>query len=68
MLDSPLLDPKGTMALVLNILDYIITIIFSLESFIKILAYGFLFNGDKSFLRNIWNIFDFTIVICSVNF
>lgn len=38
------------------------TTIFGLEIIIKIIAYGFLFNGPKSFMRDVWSILDFTIV------
>lgn len=67
-LDSPLLDPKSKLAFALYILDFIITIIFMLESILKIIAYGIIANGEKSYFRNFWNLFDFIIVICSVNF
>jgi len=33
---------------------------------IKILAYGFVFNGPESYLRNYWNIIDFVIVSFSL--
>ena len=38
------------------------TTIFTLEIIIKIIAYGFLFNGPKSFMRQLWNLLDFFIV------
>ncbi len=31
----------------------------------KIVAHGFLANGSRSYLRNIWNILDFTILVFS---
>ena len=43
------------------------TIIFALESLMKVLTYGFLFNGEKSYLRNGWNIMDYLIVCFSVS-
>lgn len=45
--------------------DFFTTIAFSIEATMKIIAHGFLFNGDYSYLRNPWNILDFTIVSCS---
>ncbi|XP_061544272.1 dihydropyridine-sensitive L-type skeletal muscle calcium channel subunit alpha-1-like isoform X4 [Phycodurus eques] len=42
-------------------LEYIFLIIFSVECFLKIIAYGFLFHAD-AYLRNCWNILDFVCV------
>ncbi|TRY91912.1 hypothetical protein DNTS_029630 [Danionella cerebrum] len=45
----------------LESLEYIFLIIFTMECFLKIVAYGFLFHAD-AYLRNCWNILDFVIV------
>ncbi|KAF5901497.1 dihydropyridine-sensitive L-type skeletal muscle calcium channel subunit alpha-1-like, partial [Clarias magur] len=45
----------------LESLEYIFLIIFSLECFMKIIAYGLLFH-EGAYLRNCWNILDFVIV------
>ncbi|KAM8913692.1 dihydropyridine-sensitive L-type skeletal muscle calcium channel subunit alpha-1-like isoform 3-T3 [Spinachia spinachia] len=45
----------------LESLEYIFLIIFSIECFLKIVAYGFLFHTD-AYLRNCWNILDFVCV------
>lgn len=66
MLDSPLMNPKGKFFYSLTIIDIIITSIFTLESLIKIMAYGIIMNGNESYFRNLWNIFDFIIVVISV--
>ncbi|TRY66853.1 hypothetical protein DNTS_033024 [Danionella cerebrum] len=42
-------------------LEYIFLIIFTLECFLKIIAYGLLFH-EGAYLRNCWNILDFVIV------
>ncbi|KAJ8265876.1 hypothetical protein COCON_G00149750 [Conger conger] len=42
-------------------LEYIFLIIFTLECFLKIISYGFLFH-EGAYLRNCWNILDFVIV------
>ncbi|XP_073723927.1 calcium channel, voltage-dependent, L type, alpha 1S subunit, b [Misgurnus anguillicaudatus] len=47
--------------LTLESLEYIFLIIFTLECFLKIIAYGLLFH-DGAYLRNCWNILDFVIV------
>jgi hypothetical protein len=43
-----------------------LTSIFCLEGALKIFAFGFLFNGKESYLRDTWNIVDFLIIIISV--
>ncbi|XP_069559331.1 dihydropyridine-sensitive L-type skeletal muscle calcium channel subunit alpha-1-like [Brachyistius frenatus] len=45
----------------LESLEYLFLIIFSIECFLKIVAYGFLFHAD-AYLRNCWNILDFVCV------
>ncbi|XP_057213026.1 calcium channel, voltage-dependent, L type, alpha 1S subunit, b [Triplophysa rosa] len=47
--------------LTLESLEYIFLVIFTLECFLKIIAYGLLFH-DGAYLRNCWNILDFVIV------
>ena len=51
---------------VLFYIDLGTTIVFFLECFIKILAFGFLTNGKSSYLRRSWNVLDFIIIIFSV--
>uniref|UniRef100_A0A8C7FCX4 Voltage-dependent L-type calcium channel subunit alpha n=1 Tax=Oncorhynchus kisutch TaxID=8019 RepID=A0A8C7FCX4_ONCKI len=45
----------------LESLEYIFLIVFSIECFLKIVAYGFLFH-ENAYLRNCWNILDFVCV------
>ncbi|XP_056319530.1 calcium channel, voltage-dependent, L type, alpha 1S subunit, b [Danio aesculapii] len=47
--------------LTLESLEYIFLVIFTLECFLKIIAYGLLFH-EGAYLRNCWNILDFVIV------
>jgi len=47
-------------------IDLSTTMIFALESILKIIAFGLIFNGPNSYLRNAWNINDFVIVIFSI--
>jgi hypothetical protein len=49
---------------VLTILDYILTVLFTLEMLLKIVALGFILH-PYSYLRNPWNMLDFVIVIIS---
>ena len=43
-------------------IEIIFTIIFTSECTMKIIAYGFI-SHPNSYLRNTWNILDFTIVM-----
>ena len=65
-IDNPLNDPNGTLSTVLNQIDLVITIIFVIESVLKIITFGFLLNGKQSYLRISWNVMDFVIVVFSV--
>jgi hypothetical protein len=65
-LENPLNDPKSDLVKFLTILDYITTSIFSLEVAIKIIALGFYFNGELSYMKNEWNVVDFVIAVCSI--
>jgi hypothetical protein len=42
------------------------TTFFTLEVIIKVIAFGFIFNGKDSFIRDAWNVIDLTIVIISI--
>jgi hypothetical protein len=65
-LNSPLNDPNGTYQRALYWVDFCTTVIFFIEAVIKILALGFLWNGESSYLRNPWSVIDFFIMILSV--
>lgn len=42
--------------------EYVFLVIFTIEAFMKIIAYGFLLHPG-AYLRNVWNILDFIIVV-----
>jgi voltage-dependent calcium channel L type alpha-1D len=65
-LDNPLVDHNSKFANILYGIDIGTTAIFVLEAFMKILSFGFLFNGPSSYLKNVWNRIDFIIIILSV--
>jgi hypothetical protein len=67
-LENPLDDPNGSKMKLLNNLDIFMTVIFTLECILKVLANGFIINGSHSYLKNGWNIIDFIIVAFSVSF
>jgi len=43
-------------------IEYVFLVIFTLESIIKIIAYGFVLH-PYAYLRSGWNLLDFTIVV-----
>ena len=59
-------DKNSSKSKVLNQIDLLTTICFCIEAVLKIIAQGFIFNGEKSYLLNTWNILDFSIVLFSV--
>lgn len=65
-LDNPLNNPKSTLVKFLDVSDIVLTTFFAAEAVFKIIAYGFLLNGENSYIRNGWNIMDFVIVIFSI--
>jgi hypothetical protein len=66
IIQNPLSDPNSQLSQFLNELDLVLTVVFTLEVCIKILAFGFIACGPKSFLRSIWNIMDLVIVLTSL--
>lgn len=64
-LDNPLNDPNSRLVYFLGLSDIVLTSFFILEAVLKIIANGFLINGDHSYLRIGWNIIDFAVVITS---
>jgi len=47
-------------------IDYVFTGIFCFEATLKIISFGFIMNGNHSYLSNSWNILDFIIVVLSL--
>ena len=64
--ENPDDDPAGAKYFFLERIDYVISILFALEMCIKIIVYGFAFNGKDSYLRNGWNVMDGIIVSFSI--
>jgi voltage-dependent calcium channel L type alpha-1D len=65
-LENPLNDPDSSLSSALKYIDISLTVIFSFEALLKIIAYGFVFCGSTSYILNIWNVLDFLVVIFSV--
>lgn len=60
-LDDPLRNPSSQMSIALLVLNYIFTAAFLLEFLIKVLAQGF-----AKYIKDRWNIIDFTAVVASI--
>lgn len=65
-LETPLDDPKGEKLRVLGHIDFFMTLAFTFEALVKIIAAGFLFAGKTSYIREPWNILDFLIVVAAL--
>ena len=65
-LDNPLSDPESNLVYFLYYADILLTAVFTLEAVFKIITFGFIFNGSKSYIRNSWNIMDMVVVIVSI--
>lgn len=66
VIDDPMDDPNSSLKDYLFRIDQVVTILFVIESLVKIIAFGFLFNGPHSYLRSLSNCLDFLIVVFSV--
>ena len=63
-LDEPALkDPYQKKTI--DLISKCCLVIFVLEAIFKIIALGFVF-GKRAYLKNSWNVLDFTIVVLSV--
>jgi hypothetical protein len=65
-IDNPLNDPESEMTLALYYIDIVITAVFVGEFVAKTVVWGFVANGDDSYIRNGWNMLDFLIVVISL--
>ena len=50
--DTPLADSESTMSITLYWLDLSMTLLFTFEMFVKVIAFGVAFNGKQSYLRS----------------
>jgi hypothetical protein len=59
------LNPDSKTKSALVVIDKLTIAIFTVEIISKIVAYGFLLNGEYSYMRELWNIMDFIILALS---
>lgn len=55
-------DTKSVFVSLQERVEYLFLIIFTVEAFLKVIAYGLLFHPN-AYLRNGWNLLDFIIVV-----
>lgn len=64
--ETPLDNPKGLKVTILTYIDYVMSSFFYCECLTKVFAMGFIACGKDSYIRNPWNILDFTIVLSAL--
>lgn len=64
--ETPLDNPKGFKVTILTYIDYVMSSFFFCECLTKLIALGFIACGPNSYIRNPWNILDFTIVLSAL--
>jgi len=73
VIDKPLANPDNPLIDFIGYMDNCFTVLFTIESMIKIIALGFIFGnnnlqerGMTPYIRNPWNILDFIVVVASL--
>lgn len=61
-----MLDSESKYQFDITVIDQFTTAVFAFESILKAIAFGFIINGDDSYLRNPWNAMDFVIMVLSI--
>lgn len=51
VIDTPLVEPNTRLDKALWIIDLVITVVFTLESLLKMIAFGLIKNGKESYFR-----------------
>lgn len=54
-IEDPFEFPGSKKKVILDKLDYILSFIFLFELLIKVVVYGFAFNGPDSYMRDSWS-------------
>ena len=66
IMQNPFEDPNSSTQKLWKRIDQITTLIFVGECLLKIIAFGLLFNGPSSYLRQFSNVFDCIIVTIAI--
>ena len=64
--DNPLESDVSMKKEILKYLDYILTTLFTIECLLNVTLFGFIMNGKRSYLRDGWNVMDFSIVLLAI--
>lgn len=48
-----------------DLLENLFLTLYTIEMILKIIGLGFMFSGPESYMRDYWNLLDFTIVVSS---
>ncbi|KAJ1455949.1 Ion transport protein-domain-containing protein [Pelagophyceae sp. CCMP2097] len=62
---SPLMNPRSNANRALDAVGFFFNAVYYVECIVKVVSMGFAVNGPTSYLRDVWNILDFIIVIVS---
>lgn len=65
-MQSPLFDDKSKTQQILDKIDLVMTMLFTLEVVIKVISRGLFFNGPNSYLKKPSNVLDFFVVVISL--
>jgi len=63
---TPLRDPKSGLYVAARVVDITTTCLLGFEIFAKIVVYGLVSNGPKSFLRSYFNVFDLLSTLATI--
>lgn len=66
IIDNPFLDPESNLKKFLNVMDMVMTTLFTMEMVSKMIAMGLWLPKESAYLRNAWNILDFVVVLVSI--
>ena len=71
VIDTPLIDPNSTKQTILTTIDFVHTVLFTVEMLIKVIGLGFFTNSLKDnnlrpYIRSTWNVLDFFVVMSSL--
>ena len=60
-------DPNTISSDVFLYFDYVLSGIFVIEVLLKVIGYGFIFCGSKSYLKNYWNVLDLVVISITIS-
>ena len=66
ILRNPLADPNTGLNQILFYTDIVVLMLYFFEIGLKIVAFGFIFNGEGSFIRDLYNFFDFALFVLTL--